>query len=73
MHAKYNGIISKARVIKDQAKRIYDFIVFEKNIDEMVVQSEGKPANVKPYQYPHYHERFQGRQEDRYQHYQGRR
>jgi hypothetical protein len=39
----------------------------------MGVQSEGKPSNVKPYQHPHYQEIFQGRQEDRYQHYQGRR
>jgi hypothetical protein len=39
----------------------------------MGVQSEGKPSNVKPYRHPHYQERFQGRQEDRYQHYQGRR
>jgi len=37
VHAKYDGIISKARVIKDQAKMIEDAIVFEKKIDEMVV------------------------------------
>jgi hypothetical protein len=63
VHAKYDGIISKARVIKDQAKRIEDSIVSEKKIDEMHVQSEGKPSNVKPYRHPHYQERFQGRQE----------
>ena len=39
----------------------------------MDVQNEGKPSNLKPYQHPHYQERFQGRQEDHYQHYQGRR
>jgi hypothetical protein len=49
VHAKYDGIISKARVIKDQAKRIEDSIVSEKKIDEMGVQSEEKPSNVKPY------------------------
>jgi hypothetical protein len=43
VHAKYNGIISKARVIKDQAKMIEDSIVAEKKIDEMHVQSEGRP------------------------------
>jgi hypothetical protein len=37
VHAKYDGIISKARVIKDQAKRIEDTIVSEKKIDEMHV------------------------------------
>ena len=39
----------------------------------MGMLSEGKPSNVKPYRHPHYQERFQGIQEDRYQHYQGRR
>jgi hypothetical protein len=73
VHAKYDGIISKARVIKDQAKMIEDAIVFEKKIDEMGVQNEEKPSNVKPYRHPHYQERFQGRQEDQYHHYQGRR
>ena len=37
VHVKYDGIISKARVIKDQAKRIEDSIVSEKKIDEMDV------------------------------------
>jgi hypothetical protein len=73
VHAKYDDIISKDRVIKDQAKRIEDVIVFEKNIDEMGVQSEEKPSNVKPHQHPHYQEIFQGSQEGGYQHYQGRR
>ena len=49
VHAKYDGIISKARVIKDQAKRIEDSIVSEKEIDETCVQSEEKTSNVKPY------------------------
>jgi hypothetical protein len=39
----------------------------------MHVHSEEKPSNVKPFRHPHYHERFQGRQEDQYQNYQGRR
>ena len=30
IHAKYDGIISKTRVIKDQEKRIEDVIVSEK-------------------------------------------
>jgi hypothetical protein len=33
VHAKYDGIISKDRVIKDQAKMIKDDIVSEKKID----------------------------------------
>jgi hypothetical protein len=36
VHAKYNGIISKARVIKDQAKRIEDSIVSKKKIYKWV-------------------------------------
>jgi hypothetical protein len=43
-----------ARVIKDQEKRTMNVIVSEKNIDEMLVQSEGKPSNVKLYRLPHY-------------------
>ena len=73
MHAKYDGIISKDRVIIDQEKMIGDSIVSENKIDEMDVQSEEKLSNVKPYRYPHYHERIQGRQEGGYRHYQGRR
>jgi DNA repair exonuclease SbcCD ATPase subunit len=73
VHAKYDGIISKARVIKDQAKMIDDSIVAKKKIDEVHVQSEGRPSNVKSYRHPHYQEAFQGRQEGRYQHYEGRR
>jgi hypothetical protein len=42
VHVKYGGIISKARVIKYQAKRIEDGISTEKKIDEMHVQSEAK-------------------------------
>jgi hypothetical protein len=53
VHAKYDGIISKDRVIKDKEKRIEDYIVSEKNIYEMNVQSEGKSSNVKPYLHPH--------------------
>jgi hypothetical protein len=49
VHAKYDDIISKDRVIKCQAKRIEDVIVSKKNIDEMHVQSEGKLSSVKPY------------------------
>jgi hypothetical protein len=49
VHAKYDGIISKARVIKDQAKKIEDFIVSEKKIDEMGVKNEEKTSNIKPY------------------------
>jgi hypothetical protein len=71
VHAKYNGIISKDKVIKDQENRIEDAIFSEKKIDEMHVQSEGKPSNVKLYRHPHYQERFQGRKEGRYRHYQG--
>jgi hypothetical protein len=37
VHAKYDGIISKARVMKDQEKKIKDDIVSKKNIDEMYV------------------------------------
>ena len=40
VHAKYDGIISKARVIKDQENMIKDAIVSEKKIDEMHVKSE---------------------------------
>jgi hypothetical protein len=54
VHVKYDSIISKARVIKYQAKRIKDVIVSEKKIDEVHVQSEGKVSNVKPYRHPHY-------------------
>jgi hypothetical protein len=72
VHAKYDGIISNARIIKDQEKMIEDSIVVEKKIDEMHVQSEGRPSNVKSYQHPHYQEIFQGRQEGQYQHYEGR-
>jgi hypothetical protein len=43
VHAKYDHIISKDRVIKDQEKRIEDAIVYENKIDEMHVKSEGKP------------------------------
>jgi hypothetical protein len=72
VHAKYDGIISKSRVIKYQENMIEDAIVFEKKTDERSTQSEDKTSNVKPYRHPHYHEIFQGIQEGRYQHYQGR-
>jgi hypothetical protein len=61
VHSKYDGIISKAIVIKEQAKMIEDSIVAEKKIDEMHVQSEGRPSNVKLYRHPHYQETFQVR------------
>jgi hypothetical protein len=71
VHAKYDGIISKTRVIKYQAKMIEDVIVSEKKIDEMHGKSEEKPSNVKPYRHPHYQKTFQGRQERWYNHYKG--
>jgi hypothetical protein len=37
VHAKYDGIISKSRVIKYQEKRIKYFIIFENKVDEMHV------------------------------------
>jgi hypothetical protein len=40
VHARYDGIICKDRVIKDQEKTIEDSIVSQKTIDEMGVQSE---------------------------------
>jgi hypothetical protein len=49
VHTKYDGIISKTRLIKDQTKRIDDAIVSKNNIDEMHVESEGKSSDVKPY------------------------
>jgi hypothetical protein len=49
VHAKYDGIISKTRVIKYQSKRIEDDIVSQKKINEMCVQNKGKPSYVKPY------------------------
>jgi DNA repair exonuclease SbcCD ATPase subunit len=73
VHAKYDGIISKAGVIKDKAKMIDDSIVVEKKMDEMHVHSERRPSSVKPYRHSHYQETFQGRQEGRYQHHEGRR
>jgi len=63
VHVKHNAIISNAGVIKYKEKRIDDAIVFENKIDEMHVQSEGKPSNVKLYRHSYYQERFQGRHE----------
>jgi len=37
VHVKFNGIISKPKVIKDQTKRIEDAIVSGKKIDVMGV------------------------------------
>jgi hypothetical protein len=37
VHVKYDGIISKSKVIKDQAQRIEHAIVSEKKIDDMGV------------------------------------
>jgi hypothetical protein len=59
VHAKYDGIISKDRKIKEQARKIEDFVVSEKNIDEMHMQSEEKQSKVEPYRHPHYQETFQ--------------
>jgi hypothetical protein len=36
VHANYDGIISKARVIKDQTKRMECTIILENNMDDMV-------------------------------------
>ena len=38
VHAKYEGIISKVREIKDQAHMVEDAIIFEKKINYMDVQ-----------------------------------
>jgi hypothetical protein len=65
IHVKYDDIISKARVVKHQAKRMEDYIVSEKKINDMDVKIEEKTSKVKPYQHPHYQER----KEDRHQHY----
>jgi hypothetical protein len=40
VHAKCDGIISKARIIKEKARKIEDSIVSENNIDEMHMHSE---------------------------------
>jgi hypothetical protein len=42
---------------------VEDSIVTEKKIDEMHVQSDGRPSNVKLYRHPYYQETFQGRKE----------
>jgi hypothetical protein len=47
VHVKYDGIISKDRLIKYQTMMIKDVIVSEKNIDETCVQNKEKPPNVK--------------------------
>jgi hypothetical protein len=73
VHAKYDGIISKARTIKEKEKKMEDSIVSEKNIDEMHMHSEEKLSKLEPYQYPYCQETFEGRQEGRYKHYQGTR
>jgi hypothetical protein len=39
----------------------------------MGVYNNKKISNFKPYRHPHYHEIFQGRQEDEYRYYRGRR
>jgi hypothetical protein len=54
VHAKYDGIIPKAREINDQENKIEDSIVSKNKIDEMGVQNEEKPSNFKPYRHPHY-------------------
>jgi hypothetical protein len=70
---KYDGIISKDRTIKEKERKIEDSIVSENNIEEMHMKNEEKMSKVEPYRHPHYQETFQGREEGRYQHYQGRR
>jgi arginine/glutamate-rich protein 1 len=49
VHAKYDGIISKARTIKEKSRKIEDSIVSENNLDEIHRQSEEKPSKVEPY------------------------
>jgi hypothetical protein len=70
VNRKYEGIFSKARVIQKQEKKIEDSIIYENKTDEIGVQSDGKPLNVKPYQHAHYQEIFQGIKEDQYHPYQ---
>ena len=64
VHANYEGIITKARMIKDQVQRIEDVIIFVNNIDDMDVHKQEKPSYVKPYRHHHYQESFQERHED---------
>ena len=47
VHVKYD--VAKAKIIKDQAQRIEDVIIYENKIDDMGVQNEGKLSNVKQY------------------------
>jgi hypothetical protein len=63
-HVKYDGIISKANIIRDQAWRIEHTIVSEKKIDDMDVQNEGKPSKARQYRHPNHQESLQERQED---------
>jgi hypothetical protein len=53
VRVKCDGIISKARVIKDQAQMIEHAIVPGKTIDDMGVENKEKTSNVEPYQHPH--------------------
>lgn len=48
---KYDGIISKVGNIEDQAQRIEDAIVLEKQMDDLGVYNEGKPSKEKPYRH----------------------
>jgi len=73
VNGKYEGIFSKARVTQKQEKKIEDSIIYENKTDEIGVQSDGKPLNVKPYRHAHYQEIFQGIKEDQYHPYQQRR
>jgi hypothetical protein len=54
MHVKYDGIISKARVIKDRAHTIKNVFVSKRNTNDMGVENEGKPLVMEPYQYRQY-------------------
>lgn len=49
LHVKYDGIISKDKLIKYQEKKIEDSIIFEKNKNQIFTHNEGKPSNVKRY------------------------
>jgi hypothetical protein len=40
VHAKYDGIISKDRIIKEQSRKIEDSIIYENNIQEMHMQNK---------------------------------
>ena len=49
VRAKYDRIISKARVIKEQAQKIEDGIASKNKIVDIVVQTERNPSKENPY------------------------